>query len=295
MQRTMSIAVGSIIVAIAVLALKATAFFLTGSVALFSDALESVVNIVTAAATLAAVWVGAKPADANHPYGHHKAEYVWAVIEGALIIVAALLIFRAAYFGFVEPKPLNANTEGLSFNAAAAVLNGIWAAVLMRHGRRLRSPALVADGQHLYTDVLSSIGVLAGLILARATGWAVLDPLLAALVGVTILWSGWTLVRGSVGGLMDEAVDAETLERIRKLIAENADGAIEAHDLRTRHAGRATFLDFHLVVPGSMSVSAAHDICDRIEQALRKERPGTVVSIHVEPDDKAKHNGIVVL
>jgi cation diffusion facilitator family transporter len=291
----MSIAIGSIIVGIVVLALKATAFFLTGSVALFSDALESIVNIVTAAATLAAVWVGAKPPDSNHPYGHHKAEYVWAVLEGALIIVAALLIFRAAYFGFVEPKPLNANLEGLSFNAAAAVLNGIWATVLMRHGRRLRSPALVADGHHLYTDVLSSVGVLAGLIVARATGWAVLDPLLAALVGGTILWSGWTLVRGSVSGLMDEAVDAETLERIRKLIAENADGAIEAHDLKTRHAGRATFLDFHLVVPGSMSVSAAHDICDRIEQALRKERPGTVVSIHVEPDDKAKHSGIVVL
>jgi cation diffusion facilitator family transporter len=291
----MSIAIGSIIVGIVVLALKATAFFLTGSVALYSDALESIVNIVTAAATLAAVWVGSKPPDSNHPYGHHKAEYVWAVLEGALIIVAALLIFRAAYFGFVEPKPLNANLEGLSFNAAAAVLNGIWATVLMRHGRRLRSPALVADGHHLYTDVLSSVGVLAGLIVARATGWAVLDPLLAALVGGTILWSGWTLVRGSVSGLMDEAVDAETLERIRKLIAENADGAIEAHDLKTRHAGRATFLDFHLVVPGSMSVSAAHDICDRIEQALRKERPGTVVSIHVEPDDKAKHSGIVVL
>ena len=295
MQRAMSIAIGSIIVGIVVLALKATAFFLTGSVALYSDALESIVNIVTAAATLAAVWVGSKPPDSNHPYGHHKAEYVWAVLEGALIIVAALLIFRAAYFGFVEPKPLNANLEGLSFNAAAAVLNGIWATVLMRHGRRLRSPALVADGHHLYTDVLSSVGVLAGLIVARATGWAVLDPLLAALVGGTILWSGWTLVRGSVSGLMDEAVDAETLERIRKLIAENADGAIEAHDLKTRHAGRATFLDFHLVVPGSMSVSAAHDICDRIEQALRKERPGTVVSIHVEPDDKAKHSGIVVL
>jgi cation diffusion facilitator family transporter len=291
----MSIAVGSIFVAAAVLTLKLVAWWLTGSIALFSDALESIVNVATAIATLAAVRVSAMPADANHPYGHQKAEYIWAVVEGALIIVAALLIFRAAYFGFVEPKPLNANTEGLSFNAAAAVVNGIWATVLMRHGRRLRSPALVADGRHLYTDVLSSIGVLAGLILARATGWAVLDPLLAALVGLTILWSGWTLVRGSVGGLMDEAVDAETLERIRKLIAENANGAIEAHDLKTRHAGRATFLDFHLVVPGGMSVSAAHDICDRIERALREEKPGAVVSIHVEPDDKAKHSGIVVL
>jgi len=295
MQRTMSIAIGSILVGLAVLTLKSAAYFLTGSIALFSDALESVINIATAGATLAAVWIGAKPADANHPYGHHKAEYIWAVLEGVLIVVAALLIFRAAYFGFLERRALNATIEGLSLNAAAGVLNAIWATVLIRHGRRMRSPALVADGRHLYTDVLSSVGVLAGLVLATATGWAILDPLLASLVGLVILWSGWKLVRGSVGGLMDEAVDPETLERIRTLIAENANGAIEAHDLRTRHAGRATFLDFHLVVPGPMSVSEAHDICDRIERALRKERPGAVVSIHVEPDDKAKHSGIVVL
>jgi cation diffusion facilitator family transporter len=295
MQRTMTIAVGSIFVAAAVLALKLIAWWLTGSIALFSDALESIVNVVTAIATLAAVRVAAMPADANHPYGHQKAEYIWAVIEGALIIVAALLIFRAALEGFANPRPLNARLDGLGFNAAAAVLNAIWATVLMRRAREMRSPALAADGRHLYTDVISSVGVLAGLVVARLTGIEILDPILAALVGLAILWSGWTLLRGSVGGLMDEAVDSTRLEQIRKLIAENASGAIEAHDLRTRHAGRTTFLDFHLVVPGSMSVSEAHDICDRIERALRTQTPGAVVSIHVEPDNKAKHSGIIVL
>ncbi len=295
MQRTMTIAVGSIFVAAAVLALKLVAWWLTGSIALFSDALESIVNVVTAIATLAALRVSAMPADANHPYGHQKAEYIWAVLEGALIIVAALLIFRAAVDGILSPMPLNTRLDGLAFNAAAAVLNGFWATVLMRRARQMRSPALQADARHLFTDVISSVGVLAGLIVARLTGFEILDPLLAALVGLAILWSGWTLLRGSVGGLMDEAVEPPRLEQIRTLIAGSAKGAIEAHDLRTRHAGRTTFLDFHLVVPGSMSVSEAHEICDRIERALQKDTPGAVVSIHVEPDDKAKHSGIVVL
>ena len=181
---------------LAVAAAKLILGYATGTVSVISDGYHSLTDSTSNVMGLIGLRIAGKPPDANHPYGHQKAEYLWAVVEGALIVVAALLIFRAAYFGFVEPKPLNANVEGLSFNAAAAVLNGIWATVLMRHGRRLRSPALTADGQHLYTDVLSSAGVLAGLILARLTGWAFLDPLLAALVGITILWSGWTLVRG---------------------------------------------------------------------------------------------------
>jgi cation diffusion facilitator family transporter len=145
------------------------------------------------------------------------------------------------------------------------------------------------------TDVISSIGVLAGVSLAAITGWAVLDPTLAAIVALNILWSGWGIVKDSIGGLMDEAVPAEILARIREIISVNAEGAIEAHDLRTRHAGRMMFIDFHLVVPGSMTVSAAHDICDRLERAIKAEFPDALISIHVEPDDRAKHAGIVVL
>lgn len=153
----------------------------------------------------------------------------------------------------------------------------------------------MADGRHLLTDVISSVGVLGGVSLAAITGWAALDPALAALVALNIIWSGWGLVKESIGGLMDEAVPQATLARIREIISANAGGAIEAHDLRTRHAGRMMFIDFHLVVPGSMSVNAAHDICDRIEKAVKEEFPDALISIHVEPDDRAKHSGIVVL
>jgi cation diffusion facilitator family transporter len=154
---------------------------------------------------------------------------------------------------------------------------------------------LVADGKHLLSDVVSSLGVLAGVALAAITGYTILDPILAGLVALNVLWSGWRLVKESVGGLLDQAVPDDELTRIRAVIAANADGAIEAHDLRTRHAGRMTFVDFHLVVKGSMSVTEAHDICDRLERAIKAEVTDALISIHVEPDDKAKHSGIIVL
>lgn len=295
MKDVKRIALGSIAVGAAVLGLKYLAYRLTGSVALLSDALESIVNVAAAIAAFIAVSYSAKPADANHPYGHHKAEYLSSVSEGVLIVLAALLIFREAWGAYLQPRAIEAPMEGLAVNGLATAVNGAWCWVLLRIGRRRRSPALVADGKHLLADVLSSVGVFAGVSLAAWTGWLVLDPLLAAMVGINILWSGWMLVKESVGGLMDSAPPAEEVDRIRELISRHAEGAIEAHDLRTRHAGRATFVDFHLVVPGSMSVSDAHDICDRIEQALREEIANATITIHVEPEEKAKHSGIVVL
>ncbi|MGD9867841.1 MAG: cation diffusion facilitator family transporter [Hyphomicrobiales bacterium] len=295
MKDVKRIAFGSIVVGAAVLGLKYLAYWVTGSVALLSDALESIVNVAAAVAAFIAISYSAKPADANHPYGHHKAEYLSSVMEGVLIVLAALLIFREAWSAYLAPRGIEAPVEGLALNGLATAINGAWCWVLLRTGRRRRSPALVADGKHLLTDVVSSVGVFAGVSLAAWTGWTILDPLLAAIVGVNILWSGWVLVKDSVGGLMDSAPPADEVDRIRELISRHADGAIEAHDLRTRHAGRATFVDFHLVVPGKMSVSDAHDICDRIEQALREEIGGATITIHVEPEEKAKHSGIVVL
>ncbi|HUG61044.1 MAG TPA: cation diffusion facilitator family transporter [Methylomirabilota bacterium] len=292
---TATLAAASIVVGAAVLALKFVAWWLTGSIALWSDALESLVNIATAVAAYAAIRYGAMPADANHPYGHHKAEYFAVVLVGVLIVLAAVSIFRAAYFGYLDPQPIQRVPEGLAVNIAASVLNALWCAVLIREGRRRRSPALIADGVHLLTDVATSAGVVVGLILAVATGFAILDPLLAALVALNILWAGWRLIRVSVGGLMDEAVDPETLDKIRKIISDNAVGAIEAHDLRTRNAGRMTFIEFHLVVAGTMEVSQSHDICDRLEKALRAEVEDSLITIHVEPEDKAKHTGVVVV
>lgn len=294
-RRVARIAAGSLAIGIAVLALKAVAAWLTGSIALYSDALESVVNVVTALVALVAVRLAARPADASLPYGYGKAEYFSAVIIGVFIAVAALLIFAEAWRGFISPRAFSADPLGLGVSVGASALNALWAWYLIGTGRRERSPSLLADGQHLATDVISTVGVLIGVLLAIVTGFTQLDAILAALVGLTILWSGWRLIRESVIGLMDVAVDPARLKLIREVIQANADGAIEAHDIRTRAAGRATFIDFHLVVPGAMSVEAAHAICDRIEAKLRDSVAEAQITIHVEPEEKAKHSGIVVV
>ncbi len=289
------VAAGTICVGLLVLALKMGAWWLTGSAALLSDALESVVNVVASGVALVALRLAAMPPDASHPYGHDKAEFFAAVIEGALIIVAAFSILVAAWDSYVTPRPIQTPWVGLGLNAAATALNAGWATVLLHAGRRHRSAALRADARHLMADVVTSIGVSLGLVLAVQTGVLVLDPLLAALTAVYVLWSGMVLMRESVGGLMDAAPAAIIVERIRALVGEHASGAIEAHDLRSRQAGRQTYLEFHLVVPGEMRVADAHAICDRIEAALRAEMEELVITIHVEPDSKAKHHGVLVL
>ena len=283
------------LVGVLVLGIKTLAWWVTGSVALLSDALESIVNVATAVAALVAVRIADIPPDAEHPYGHHKAELFSAVLEGVLIILAALFILREAWGAYIEPRAITAPWQGLAINLAASGLNGIWAFVLIRQGRAARSPALTADGQHLLTDIVSSLGVAIGIAAATLTGWLWLDPALAAFVALNILWSGYRVILSSVGGLMDKAVPDADMSVLREIIAEHAEGAIEAHDLRTRHAGRATFVEFHLIVPGEMSVLDAHAICDRVETALKAAIPDCTVTIHVEPEHKAKHNGIVVL
>ncbi|MHC5655593.1 cation diffusion facilitator family transporter [Stappia sp.] len=295
MSLRLRIALASIVVGVVVLALKTLAYWWTGSVALYSDALESVVNVASAAAAFVAVWFASKPPDTNHPYGHHKAEYLAAVIVGVMIVLAALSIAREAWIAFNNPREIAFTVEGLGVNALASVLNGAWAWVLIRVGRSHRSMALAADGKHLVTDVVSSVGVLVGVGLVYLTGIRSLDSLLAGLVALNILWSGWGLMKESVGGLMDEAVAPSLQDRIREVISNSGAGALEAHDLRTRSAGHVIFVDFHLVVPAGMTVEQAHEICDRIEDAISRDVPGARTTIHVEPEQKAKHTGIVVI
>lgn len=295
MKITQKLALGTVAVSFLVLGVKFYAYGVTGSVALLSDALESIINLATALAAFWALHISEQPADARHPYGHTKAEYLSAVTEGVLIVGAAIAILWQAADAFQHPLPLAQPVLGLAISSIGTAVNAAWGFVLQRQGRQLRSPALVADGKHLHTDVVTSIGVVVGVSLVFATGRQVLDPAIASLVAVHVLWSGWQLMRDSVGGLMDEAVPDETLTRIRELIAANAEGAIEAHDIKSRCAGKLTFVEFHLVVPGVMKVSEAHDICDRIERVLKAEVPHTSVTIHVEPHDKRKHSGIVVL
>lgn len=285
----------SVGVALLVLGLKWVAFKLTGSVALYSDALESIINVVAAGAAWLAIWVAGRPADKNHPYGHTKAEYLSAVAEGVLIVLAALSILWVAVPEVLHPKPVEASDIGLAVNLGASAINLFWALALLRVGRQHRSPALLADGKHVMSDVVTSVGVLIGVVAARLTGWSVLDPLLAIAVALNILWSGYGLMSESVGGLMDKGVDELTEARLRRVMSECAAGAIEMHDLRTRMAGSTTFVEFHLVVSSEMTVGEAHAICDRIEDALTAELHGAVVTIHVEPPEKAKQHGVPVL
>lgn len=295
MTKVIKLGIGSIGIGLLVLVLKLAAWWMTGSVALLSDALENTVNVVTAIAALLAIRVAAMPADSNHPYGHHKAELFSAILEGVMIIVAALAILHQAWGGLMSPQTLEAPLQGLLVNAVASVINAIWSWLLIHNGRRARSPALVADGKHLMLDVVSSVVVTLGVLLAIETGWSWLDPALAGLVAVNILWSGWRVMQESLSGLLDESLSDDVLTEVRRVIATEAVGAVEAHDLRTRTAGAATFIEFHLVVPGALSVAEAHDLCDRVEAGLKSVVEGCVVTIHVEPEFKAKHSGIVVL
>jgi cation diffusion facilitator family transporter len=285
----------SIAVAIVVMAIKYAAYWVTGSVALYSDALESIVNVVTAAAALVAIRISAQPADKDHPFGHHKAEYFAAVLEGALIIVAALLILNQASQALFDPRTIVNPMSGLFFNGIATAINAAWGTHLISRGRAWKSPALTADGFHVLTDVWTSVGVLIGLALAALTGWSWLDPLLATLVALHILWTGYKLTMGSLSGLLDEAVSPDIQREIHTAIKANGYGALQVHDIRTRHAGRATFIEFHLVVPGRMTVRESHAICDRLEDALRTTIPGADITIHVEPDTKAKEQGALEL
>lgn len=295
MERSQQAALLSVGIGVAVTALKFYAAWLTGSLALYSDALESIINVVAAVGAFIALRIAAQPADEDHPYGHHKAEFFSAVVEGGLIVVASLLILREAYYGFADPQPLDAPAVGLAINAVAGVINAAWAYALLRWGREWRSPALVADARHIFADVLTSIGVLGGVTAVWFSGIPVLDPAIAALVALNILWSGFRMVRESVDGLMDKAASPEVVGQVRAVISAHGEGALEAHDVRTRSAGQATFVDFHLVVPGDMTVAESHGICDRLEDALETTIPGAVVTIHVEPGDKAKARGLPVL
>lgn len=286
------IATGTILVALGVLALKSLAWWASGSVALFSDALESLVNVGAALLAWMAVRYAQRPADASHPFGHHKAEYFSAVAEGVMIILAAILIVEQSVEALVSGPALNDGVFALSVNSVAMILNLLWAQILMRSARRLNSPAFAAGGRHLMGDVWSSLGVIAGLGLAMVTGWSLLDPILALFVAVNILREGFHVVAESVSGLMDGAATSEDQARIQSIILTAAGGALQIHDIKTRRAGAALFVEFHMVVDGQMTVADSHAICDRLEHEIEAALPGVEVIIHVEPETKLEETGI---
>ncbi|AGB71965.1 MULTISPECIES: cation diffusion facilitator family transporter [Rhizobium] len=283
------LALWGIPLSLGVMGLKMLAWWLTGSVALLSDGLESLVNVVAAFIAFFVIRYAQKPADHDHPFGHHKAEYLSAVTEGVMIVVAALMIVQEAVGHLGNPQPMQAPVLGLAINFVAGVINGVWALTLIRAGRTHRSPALTADGQHIMSDVYTSIGVVIGLLLALGTGQPIFDPVLAILVAINILYQGWKVISTSIDGLMDKAVLPEEEETIKNAIAGNAEGSLGVHDLKTRRAGAVTFVDFHMVVPAAMPVREAHRICDRLEDAIRAIHAGAEITIHVEPEGEKAH------
>lgn len=267
-----------------VLAVKLAAWRLTGSTAVLSDALESIVNVVAGALLLFSLYVSIRPADRDHPYGHGKVEFFSAGVEGALIGVAALLIGAEALRQLVIGPRLRELDLGLALVTGAAVLNGLVGAHLVRVGRRVHSLALVADGRHLLTDVVTSAGVIGGLAAVRLTGWQLLDPLVALAVATQILGTGWRLVRQAVGGLMDEA-DPEWLARmVEALEREREPWLIDAHSLRAWRSGATGHVDLHVVVPRYYDVDRLHALGERLEQRLLEASglPGEVI-VHFDP------------
>lgn len=273
----------AIIGGILVFAIKLVGYALTGSVGILSDALESTVNVATAAITAWAISIAARPPDESHPYGHDKVEYLSSVLEGLLIGVAAALIIATARESFLTPHVISAPIPGMIVTTLASVLNLMLGRYLILTGRRVGSVALESDGQHVLADVITSVGVLVGVALSVVTGLWWLDPVIAVLVALNVIWTAIQLMRRSVGGLMDAALSSAELEAIHTILNTFKNRYIEIHDLRTRASGPRRFVDFHLIVPGITSVQDAHDLCDEIEVAIQTAIPSASVTIHVEP------------
>jgi cation diffusion facilitator family transporter len=273
----------SIGAALLTIALKTTAWRVTGSVGLLSDAAESLVNLVAAIVALVALRIAARPADRNHHYGHSKAEYFSAAAEGLMIFAAAAVILATSVARFLEPRPLDNVGVGLAVAVVASAVNGAVAVVLLRAGNRYRSITLTADGKHLMTDVWTSVGVVVGVLLVGLTGWERLDPVVAFAVGVNILVTGWRLISRASEGLMDISLPAHDDEVIRAVLDRFGSAEVSWHRLLTREAGHRRFMQFDLLVPGAWSVQRSHDLVEEITEALLAEFPDIDVLCHVEP------------
>jgi cation diffusion facilitator family transporter len=281
----------SIATSLATIVLKFGAWFVTGSVSLWSDALESLVNLAAGLVALGAIVLSEQPADDRHAYGHDKAEYFSSGVEGALIVVAAVAIMWSAIRRLIEPQPLTLLGPGLLIALLAAAANFATARVMLKVARQHDSITIEADAKHLMTDVWTSAGILAGLLVVMMKPeWRILDPLMALAVAVHIVVTGVGLIRRSADGLMDAALPPAEVKRAEALIRGELPAEASFHALRTRKAGTRRFLEFHLLVPGGMTVAASHALCDRIEAALTGHLAKSQVTIHVEPlETQAPH------
>ncbi len=273
----------SIAAALATILLKGAAWWMTGSVGLLSDAMESFVNLAGALMALAMLTLAAMPADDDHAHGHGKAEYFSSGFEGFLILVAALGIAYTAIDRLLHPRPIEAIGIGLAVSVVASIINFATARTLMKVGRQHNSITLEADAHHLLTDVWTSAGVIAGVGLVWLTGWMWLDPVVALLVAVNIVWTGWRLLQRSASGLMDASIPAEQLAAVETVLEGYRGQGLDFHALRTRQAGSRAFISLHVLVPGAWSVQQGHDWLERIENDIRAVVPNSHVITHLEP------------
>ncbi len=274
----------SILAAVLTIALKTTAYFYTGSIGLLSDALESVINLVAAIVALLIIKIATQPPDEDHAFGHDKAEYFSSGIEGMLIFFAAFGIFYTAVPRLFSPPPLEHIGIGLFISLVATLINLIVGLILIRAGKRHHSIILEADGRHLLTDVWTSIGVVLGILVVSLTGWLVLDPIIALLVALNIVWTGFQLIRRSALGLMDTTVSTETQEKIVQILNSYvAEKKIDYHALRTRQAGARKFVSVHILVPDDWTVQKGHELTEEIENDIRQAVSDSTVFTHLEP------------
>ncbi len=273
----------SIAAAVATILLKGSAWWLTGSVGLLSDALESFVNLAGAMMALAMLSLAAQPADDNHAHGHGKAEYFSSAFEGFLILVAAMSIGYAAVERLLNPQPLETVGIGLAISVVASIINLVTSRVLMGVGRKYKSITLEADAHHLLTDVWTSAGVIAGVGLVWFTGWLWLDPVIALLVALNIVWTGWQLLRRSASGLMDVSLPEADLRAIETILESYRRQGLDFHALRTRQAGARAFVSVHLLVPGAWTVQQGHDWSERVETDIRRAVSQVHITTHLEP------------
>lgn len=266
------------------IALKITAAWVTGSVGFLSDAIESVINLVAAAVGLWALKLAAKPADANHNFGHAKAEYFSAQVEGAMILVAAIIIIVTAVGRILDPQPVDQLGIGLLFSVISTLINLAVGLVLVRSGKKYRSSTLAADGKHLLTDVWTTVGVIVGMALVALTGWDVLDPIVALIVGANILFTGYRLLRSAMQGLLSEALPAEELEVVDTFLRRfEEEHGVEFTSVRTAAFGRDRLLNLIMQVPGSWTVSQSHELADATEAGLAQALGGAETTVHIEP------------
>jgi cation diffusion facilitator family transporter len=273
----------SIAAALLTIGLKTAAYLVSNSVGLLSDAAESLINLAGAIMALAMLTIAARPADKEHAFGHSKAEYFSSSVEGVLIFVAAVFIIVTSVKRFVNNETIDRLGTGIIVSAIATLINLTVAVVILRAGKKHKSISLEADAKHLFTDVFTSVGVIAGIGAVALTGWQKLDPVIALVVSLNILWTGYSIIRRSVSGLMDTALPSEDQQKIGDILDRFRKDGITFHAILTRQAGTRQFVSFHVLMPGDWSIQKGHHILENIEADLRSSIPGLVVSTHMEP------------